>query len=514
MSNRSLVLVAAVLALSCASHRAREPGPATPPPVGSPGQTAPRQGAPKDRPRPQIREGVLVTYKASTRIGEDSFHDDGATLTSDVKLGPRAMTIAITRSPRHVRVTAGGAPKDVEVPADTVVLENGDWQAYAIAAEWFAAAHAPAPVHVMLPAQGITLDGTISVAPTDGGGRRVTVELRGLGVEVEIDADGVVRRAAVPTQALVVQRAGEAPPAEPARAAPAGVAEEAFEVEAHGVAIKGSLWSPRNAKAALPLVVMIAGSGPTDRDGNSGLGLQSDAYRMLAEALAARGIATLRYDKRGVGASGITFDPATLTLGDFVGDARAVIAKARATGRFSSIDVLGHSEGGLIATVLAQDTPIDALILVAAPGRPIAAILKEQLGAQLDPATLREVDRILGAIRDGKSPDPVPEGLRLLFHPNVRRFLQSEMALDPSRLLQKIKIKTAIIQGEHDVQVSKIDARLLAKARPDAKLTLIASMSHVMKDEPSAAQPQRSYADPTMPLAPGLVGAVAAAVGR
>lgn len=509
MSDRSLPLVAAALALSCASQPPRAPGPVRPPPVAHANQM---QGqAPK--PVTRVRDGVLVTYKGSTRIGDDSFHDDGQTLTSTVKLGPAAMTVAITRSPRHVRVTAGGTPKDTEVPEDTVVLENGDWQAYAIAAEWFEAAHDPTPVHVLLPSQGITLDGKIKVVVA-GGGRRVTVELRGLAVEVELDAEGLVRRAAVPKQALVAQRAEDPPPAGTARAAPAGVVEEAFEVTSHGVALEGTLWSPRDARGQPPLVVLIAGSGPTDRDGNSVLGLHSDAYRMLAEALAARGVAALRYDKRGVGSSGTTFDPATLTFGDFVDDARAVVGKARATGRFASIAVLGHSEGGVIAIALAQDTPVDALILVAAPGRPIATILKAQLAPQLGATALRELDRILDAIRAGTPPDPVPEELRLLFHPNVRRFLQTEMALDPVGLLKKLKLKTAIIQGGHDVQVSTLDAQLLAKARPDAKLTLIASMSHVLKDEPSASPPQASYADPKLPLAPGLVEAVAAAVGR
>src|SRR5258706_10946869 len=151
MSKRSPLVFAATLAVSCASHPPRDPTPVTPPPA------APSIQTPAARQQP--RTGVLVTYRGSTRIGEDSFHDDGETLTSDVKLGPAAMTIAITRSPRHVRVTAGSAPTDADVPVNTLVLENGDWQAYAIAAGWFDAAREPTPVRVMLPARGVTHDG-------------------------------------------------------------------------------------------------------------------------------------------------------------------------------------------------------------------------------------------------------------------------------------------------------------------------------------------------------------------
>ena len=260
------------------------------------------------------------------------------------------------------------------------------------------------------------------------------------------------------------------------------------------------------------MVVFIAGSGPTDRDGNSLLGLQTDAYRKLAEALAARGIASLRYDKRGVGKSGVAFDPSQVTLGDFVSDAAAVLAQVRGDARLGPVVVLGHSEGGLIALSLARTRPVDGLVLVATAGRPLATLLREQLGRQLDAPAMAELDRVMSALRSGAPVEPVLPPIDRVLPPATRAFLRSEMDVDPVPLLRGLRVPAAIVQGDSDAQVTVVDARLLAAARPDAKLTVIARMNHVFRDEASAALPQASYTDPTRPLSAGLVDAVATAV--
>lgn len=292
-----------------------------------------------------------------------------------------------------------------------------------------------------------------------------------------------------------------------------GIIAEDFEIDRGGIALRGDLWRPAAATGKVPIVLFIAGSGPTDRDGNSVLGIRTDAYRMLAEALAAHGIASLRYDKRGVGQSGTGFDAARVTIDDFAADALALAEQLRADPRFSSLAILGHSEGGLLALMIAAQAAPDALVLVATAGRPVAALLREQLGRQLDAKDMAEFERLLVGLRSGAPLDPVPPSLAPLFNPYVRAFLRSELDLDPLPLLRAYKGRTAILQGGHDAQVTPADAYLLAGARPDAKLTILPSMNHVLKEEPSATLPQPSYTDPARPLAAGLVDAVAAAVG-
>src|SRR5262249_40802792 len=167
---------------------------------------------------------------------------------------------------------------------------------------------------------------------------------------------------------------------------------------------------------------------------------------------------------------------------------------------------------GEIAILMAQQSPPDALVLVATAARPMGVLLREQLARQLDAAQMKEVDRILAAIESGASPDPIPPALAPLFPASVRPFLKSQLGLDPLPPFEKLFVKIAMVQGEHDAQVPVEDALLLAKTRPDAKLTLVPRMNHVMKEEDSNALPQASYHDPARPLARGLVDAVALAV--
>ena len=260
------------------------------------------------------------------------------------------------------------------------------------------------------------------------------------------------------------------------------------------------------------MVLFLAGSGPTNRDANSSLGLRTDAYRLVAAALAARGIASLRYDKRGVGKSGTEFDPATTVIDDFAADAQAIVSRLRADARFSTLAVLGHSEGGILALMIAERAAPDVLLLVATPGRPLGIVLREQLAQRLDPRAMVDVDRLLDAVRRGAPPDPIPAPLAPLFAPTVRAFLRSALDLDPIPLVRAAKARIAIVQGAFDAQITPVDARLLADARPDATLTILPTMNHVLKAEPSAAMPQASYADPSRPLAPGLADILAAAL--
>jgi uncharacterized protein len=463
-----------------------------------------------------VLQGVLVTYKDGQPLAHERYHDDGKTLACTVEALGQKVTEEVSRQPLKVRFEASGKKGEAAVPDGTVVLENLFWQQYALAAEGHAADGKARPVKVLLPMQGTTVDATITVRTAPGGGKHVEVQLGPVKVEVEIGADGAVVRAAVPSQQIEVRREGvPAPAAAAPRAAPSGVVEEPVEIARDGVTVRGALWVPPTAATKKPpLLLLIAGSGPTDRDGNSNLGLRSDAYRQLAEALVRRGAAVLRYDKRGVGASSLTFDPAKSVLDDMVGDAQALVEKMRQSKRFSSIVLAGHSEGGPIAMLVACRVPVDGLVLLAAPGRRFAAVLHDQLARQLDAPTLAEFERQLDALRAGNPVDAskLPQGVQLLLDRNVQAYIKSELDLDPAALLKKLKLPTAIVQGTTDIQVAVADAQLLAKARPDAKLVLLERANHLFKEETKPTPDQASYTDPSRPLVPGVVAAVAQAL--
>lgn len=289
-----------------------------------------------------------------------------------------------------------------------------------------------------------------------------------------------------------------------------------FSVTRPDCVLAGELLAPPNAKT---LAVIIAGSGPTDRDGNSKLGLTTNAYRDTAQLLAKAGVAVARYDKRGVGKSTYPGNRAPVFT-DFVDDAAAIVEHFRA--RFPRIVLVGHSEGGLIALSLAArpiatgKKPIaQKLVLLATAGRPLAVVLREQLGKQSDAAVLGAYDRIVAQLERGETPT-VPPALQPLFAPAVYPFLQSMLKLDPVALVKQIDLPVVVLQGETDIQVSRADADLLAAARPGKPIgkVIVPQANHVFRHEPTATLRQKSYTDPTAPFAPGYAEAIVKAVGK
>lgn len=457
-------------------------------------------------------QGVLVTYQAGHPIGRESFSDDGKVLRSELELGGQRAVVVVSRAPRKVLLVAGGQAKETAVPAGTIVLENGSWQEYALAAEWSGAGEQPTKVQVLIPAQGKTLEGTLAVKRGAGGARTIDATVQSVHVVVELDAHGAVKSARVPSQSVEVRRDGEPPPGVERRAPPAGVVEEEFSVARPDVVLRGVVWRPAHAGKKTPIALIIAGSGPTDRDCNSALGIKTDAYRMLAEGLAKRGIASARYDKRGVGASQGSFDMARTTIADFTDDALAVLADLRQRAPAAEVTLVGHSEGGLIAILAAGRAKVDRLVLLETAGRTLGKLLREQIGKEATPVQLAELERVLAALAAGRPLDPIQPPIDKLFPPIVRTFLASEVTLDPLPPFSKLTTPTLIVQGESDAQVTLTDGKLLAAARPAAKLAIIPEMNHVLKREATAKLPQASYTDPKLPLAPKLVEAVAGAI--
>ena len=265
-----------------------------------------------------------------------------------------------------------------------------------------------------------------------------------------------------------------------------------------------------------PVVLIVPGSGPTDRDGNSPLGVAGSSYRLLAEALAAKGISSARIDKRGMfGSKAAGSDPNRVRLDDYAADVGSwAKALKERTGR-DCIWVAGHSEGGLVALIAANNPDVCGIILIAAPGRKLDAIIREQIAA--NPANapiMAETNAALDALARGKKVDVSalhPALAQGLFNPAVQDFLIDVFRRDPAELIAKVDKPVLILLGLADLQVGRVDADRLKAAQPLAELTLIDGMSHTLKQvigEGRAAN-MATYTDASLPIDPTLVDAIA-----
>jgi pimeloyl-ACP methyl ester carboxylesterase len=271
----------------------------------------------------------------------------------------------------------------------------------------------------------------------------------------------------------------------------------------------GTLTLPEGA-GTFPLVLIIAGSGPTDRDGNSRLlPGKNNSLKMLAEGLAGMGIAAVRYDKRGIAAGAAAgADESKVTFDTFIDDAVAWIEQLKRDSRFSDFGIIGHSEGSLIGMVASRRTGVHAFVSISGSGIPIDEILLEQLNRQM-PSLVEEAGRIINALREGKMAEQVSPQLQSLFRLGVQPFLISLFAYDPAEEIGKLEIPVLIINGTRDLQTDVSQARLLFAAKPDASPCIIDNMNHVLKDAPQDQQGnQATYSDPTLPLAEGLLKCV------
>lgn len=269
------------------------------------------------------------------------------------------------------------------------------------------------------------------------------------------------------------------------------------------------------ADANAPIVLVIPGSGPTDRDGNSPLGIRAQSYRLMADGLAEAGISSVRIDKRGMfGSAGAALDANAVTIDDYVDDVLSWVETLRvATGR-TCVWLLGHSEGGLVALAAAQRAPdICGLILVATAGRPLGVVLKEQLRA--NPANapfIAQAEAVIDTLASGErvDRDNLPAPLLPLFAPQLQGFLISAFALDPAVLVGTLDRPILVVQGDSDLQVGLADARALTAAAPAAQLLVLPGTNHVLKSVPPGDRAANiaTYADPDLPLAPHVVKSI------
>ncbi|UKN00604.1 alpha/beta hydrolase [Paracrocinitomix mangrovi] len=282
-----------------------------------------------------------------------------------------------------------------------------------------------------------------------------------------------------------------------------GYSEEQVELAQNEVTIKGTLLSSDDPSVAQPLVILIAGSGPTDRNGNNPQ-MKNNSLKMLAESLASSGYGVLRYDKRGIAESKIEdLDPSKLSFDSFIEDAVGWSNKYAADVRFNQIILAGHSQGSLVALCAAnQCENVDGVISLAGAGEPIHNILKWQLSRTLKPEQQGLVGAYLDTLAGGDTLTTTPGVLAELFHPSVQPFLISWMKYDPAKQAAKLKVPLLIINGTTDIQVTVEQAEKLQAAQKDAKYAIISNMNHILKftkEENMMAQLEL-YSDPDLPL--------------
>ncbi|MEH7344649.1 alpha/beta hydrolase [Bacillus sp. JJ1532] len=292
-----------------------------------------------------------------------------------------------------------------------------------------------------------------------------------------------------------------------------GTAEESKEVgdpvqmEVKDGTMNGLLTTPQG-EGPFPIMIIIAGSGPTDKDGNTTiLPGKNNSLKMLAEDLAANGVASIRYDKRGIGQNvSLGGKEEDVRFDHFIQDVESWVQFARGDNRFSKVGIIGHSEGSLIGMTAASKTNADTYISVSGAGRPADQVLIEQLEAQLPANQLQESKDILDKLKHGEIVKSVSTELQFLFRPSIQPYIISWLQYNPQEQLKKLECPVFIINGTHDLQVPVKEAEALHAAKPDSELFIIEGMNHVLKDSPKDPEGNSAtYTNPDLPLADGLV---------
>lgn len=281
-----------------------------------------------------------------------------------------------------------------------------------------------------------------------------------------------------------------------------------YNVTSDSVTLHGTLTMPK-AKGKVPVVLIIAGSGPTDRNCNSGAGLVTNAYRMLADSLHDAGVACVRYDKRGIGQSKVkSFKEGDVTMNVMVKDARTFIDALNKDSRFSGVYIVGHSEGSLVGMLAAQKGGVKKYVSVSGAGERLDNVLRMQLASK-SPEVKKNADEIMDSLIKGYDVQNINPELSMLFRPSIQPYVRSLLSYDPAKEISKLKIPVMIVQGEKDIQVATRQADLLKKGKSNARLAIFPHMNHVLKDVgDDMASNNAAYQDGNKPLTPGLSRAI------
>lgn len=271
--------------------------------------------------------------------------------------------------------------------------------------------------------------------------------------------------------------------------------------------IDGTLLVPES-ELPQPLAIFIAGSGPTDRDGNQPM-MKNNSLRFLAEALSDKGIATFRYDKRIVKLiqHRSTINEKKLRFNDFIDDAIAVLEYFKKDERFSKIYIVGHSQGSLIGMVAAQHGA-DGFVSIAGAGQEIDDVIVDQLAKQA-PGLTESARLAFDDLRANGIAQNYDSGLASIFRAELQPFILSWMQFDPQEEIAKLDIPVLIVNGDKDIQVLPDEAEILHRAKPNADLLIVENMNHVLKEvHDMGLENQKSYNLHDLPVVPELVASI------
>ena len=269
--------------------------------------------------------------------------------------------------------------------------------------------------------------------------------------------------------------------------------------------VQGTLLSPKGS-AQPPLAILIAGSGPTDRDGNQAQ-FKNNSLKYLAEGLAQRGIAVFRYDKRVIAQiKNGTAQEEKMTFEDEVKDALLVVDYFKK--KYKNITLVGHSEGALIGLLVAQKGVISKFVSLAGAGSSSATLIEEQI-AKNAPQLKEESQKVINQLRKGELVENLSSYLASVFRKSVQPYLISWFKYEPTQEIAKLSIPILIVQGTNDLQVESKQAQLLKEAQPKAQLLLIEGMNHVLKKVKTMEENQQSYLNPDLPVPTELVEGIA-----
>ena len=283
--------------------------------------------------------------------------------------------------------------------------------------------------------------------------------------------------------------------------------EEAITLKTASGNLQGTLLLPEVEKP--PVVLIIAGSGPTDRNGNNP-SLKPNYLKMLAEGLHKNNIASLRFDKRGIAESASAFKGGEIELRfeTYINDVEQWTSVLKNDSRFSSVIILGHSEGSLIGMIASQQTSPEKYISIAGPGITMQETLKRQLADQ-PPYILSMSLPIIEELEKGNIVDSVPPLINALFRPSIQPYLISCFKYDPAVEISKVKCPVLIIQGTTDIQIPVNEAEKLSSANSNSQLVVIEGMNHILKQAPKNRLLNiQTYGNPKLQLKEGLIDAV------
>lgn len=286
------------------------------------------------------------------------------------------------------------------------------------------------------------------------------------------------------------------------------VAQQEIQVQNGEIQLNGTLLKPKKAKT---LVIIIAGSGPTDRNGNNpGIPGENNSLKYLAEGLEGKGVACFRFDKRTLNPN-FTIPEEKIRFDDFVMDAKTIYHYFRNQGIYDKIGFAGHSEGSLIGAIAAKEVNADFMISISGVGTSMVEMIKTQLAAQpstqFPPEMKATAFADLDSLAAGMLVKNPPKGLESIFRPSVQPYLISWLKYDPAQVYGSLTCPILILQGDNDIQVATAEALALQSSNSRAQIYVIKGMNHVLKiSSTDRVQNLASYSNPKLPVPKELTG--------